>query len=208
MASPTSGPRTAFTFNLLAGFRYLDLAENLTIDQALVDPVNAIYDSIHDQFGTRNQFYGGQIGSHVEMQFGRLGLDVVGKLALGTSHQGVDVSGFTTETGPGSANPGTFPGGVLTQPTNIGQQTRNQFTVVPEVQCKIRFQILPNLSAFSGYDFLYWNQVVRPGSQIDHMINPTQTLGGTLVGPAEPAPQFNRTDFWAQGVTFGLELRF
>ena len=31
---------------------------------------------------------------------------------------------------------------------------------------------------------------------------------GALVGPSQPSPLFNRTDFWAQGVTFGLEFRF
>jgi len=29
-----------------------------------------------------------------------------------------------------------------------------------------------------------------------------------LTGPANPAPQFNRTDFFAHGVSFGLEFRF
>ena len=28
------------------------------------------------------------------------------------------------------------------------------------------------------------------------------------VGPAVPAPQFNRSEFWAQGVNFGVEVRW
>jgi hypothetical protein len=31
---------------------------------------------------------------------------------------------------------------------------------------------------------------------------------GALVGVARPAPRFNLSDFWAQGVNFGLELRY
>ena len=48
---------------------------------------------------------------------------------------------------------------------------------------------------------------------MDHNINPTQSplfgnTGGLLVGQAIPAPPFNRSDFWAHGVNFGLEFRF
>ena len=68
------------------------------------------------------------------------------------------------------------------------------------------------LKAYVGYDFMYWNQVVRPGGQIDRNINLTQT--GTIFsnggpnGPAFPSPLLSRTDFWAQGITLGFEYRF
>jgi hypothetical protein len=45
-------------------------------------------------------------------------------------------------------------------------------------------------------------------------INPTQVPActgvpsTTVIGAPRPAPLFNTTDFWAQGVNFGLELRF
>jgi hypothetical protein len=64
---------------------------------------------------------------------------------------------------------------------------------------------------FAGYDFMYMNSVVRPGNQVDRNINLTQSsvLGyGAINGPAFPAQQFNRTDFWAQGATFGFEFRY
>jgi hypothetical protein len=129
-------------------------------------------------------------------------------VALGSSHLVTDVNGATTEFGPGSPNPGTFPGGIFTQPSNLGRQAQNRFAVLPAGQVTTGFLILPNLRALVGYDFLYWSSVVRPGNQIDRSINPTQSLGGLLVGPAQPAPQFNRSDFWAQGLTFGLEFRY
>jgi hypothetical protein len=61
---------------------------------------------------------------------------------------------------------------------------------------------------------MYWNQVVRPGDQMSHSVNLTQNAvldpngTGKLVGPAQPAPLFNRTDFWATGLNFGVEFRF
>jgi hypothetical protein len=67
---------------------------------------------------------------------------------------------------------------------------------------------------FAGYDLVYWSQVVRPGNQINHNVNLTQNAVldpnglGRLVGPAQPAPLFNRSDFWAQGINLGLEVRY
>jgi hypothetical protein len=196
------------TVNVLAGFRYADLAESLNINTTLVDPIGLVNDSANDHFGTRNQFYGGQVGTQFGLQFGRVAVDVVGKVALGVNHELVDINGSITESGPGSINPGTFPGGIFTQPSNISRSTHDQFAVLPEGQVRVRYRIIRNLEGFVGYNVLYWNQVVRPGSQIDRNLNLSQQLGNPLVGPALPAPQFNRTDFWAQGVTFGLKFRF
>jgi hypothetical protein len=206
-------PTTEFTF--LAGFRYLDLQESLRIynqtNDFSVDPNTVTI--LNDRFGTRNQFYGGQIGARFGWQYNRLDLDVTGKLGLGSTHQVVEIQGSSTQSGPFAATPGTFPGGLYAQPSNIGRFTSNEFTVVPAVELKIGYQFTPRIRAFAGYDFLYWNQVVRPGNQIDRNINTTQstvlgTTGGVLQGPASPTPLFNRTDFWAQGVNFGLEFRY
>ena len=51
---------------------------------------------------------------------------------------------------------------------------------------------------------------MRPGNQIDRNLNLTQgALGnGALTGVALPAPLFNRSDFWAQGINLGFEFRF
>ncbi len=59
-----------------------------------------------------------------------------------------------------------------------------------------------------GYTFLYWSQVARAGDQISTVINPSQFPPGQLSGA--PAPQFKLalSDFWAQGVNFGVDFRF
>ena len=112
----------------------------------------------------------------------------------------------------GGTTPGSFVGGYFALPTNIGRQSRDDFTVVPELTLKVGCDILPGVHAFVGYDLLYWSQVVRPGSEVDRNINISQSTpisgGGTLVGPAAPLPLFNKTDFYANGITFGVELRF
>jgi hypothetical protein len=50
--------------------------------------------------------------------------------------------------------------------------------------------------------------VGRAAPLVDPQVNPTQFGGGELVGPAAPGPRFATTDFWAQGVSIGLEYQF
>ena len=176
--------RDRLQVDLLAGFRYVDLDEGLQIDTVANDFVNQVTDVLHDSFHTRNQFYGGQVGARIGWQGDRLSLDLVGKVALGTNHEVVQVGGSTTETGAGSLFPGTFPGGIFAQPSNMGRQSHDQFDVVPEGEVRVSYRLAGGLRAFVGYDILYWNQVVRPGSQIDRAVNPTQIFGGELVGPS------------------------
>ena len=108
----------------------------------------------------------------------------------------------------------TFPGGYFALPTNIGHHTRTVFAVVPEVGLNVGYRITPWASVFVGYTFLYANDVVRPGNQINRNINPTQSVswgGGKFLnpqGPAEPSFKFNSSDFWAQGINVGLDFRF
>ena len=86
--------------------------------------------------------------------------------------------------------------------------------MVPEVGVKAGYQLTSRLRASIGYDFLYLSRVVRPGSQVDLFVNDSvnPVNGAFGVAPldptASPRPLFQRTDFWAQGLTFSLELSF
>jgi hypothetical protein len=90
---------------LLGGFRFLDLREALQIggsSTALSEgsvfflgtafPAPAATFSV-DEFHTRNQFYGGQLGVQVEYRCNRASLLVTGKLALGGTTEAVDLIG-------------------------------------------------------------------------------------------------------------------
>ena len=108
----------------------------------------------------------------------------------------------------------TFTGGYFALPTNIGDRSRTAFAVVPEVQLKVGYRIMPSASVYLSYSFLYASDVARPGNQINRNINQTQSVSytgapsPTLIGPGQPSFGFNRSDFWAQGVGLGLEVRF
>jgi hypothetical protein len=210
----TRGAR--FDLVALGGFRTVHLGEDLTLD--ISSPgVGGFTDTFrtHDAFQTRNQFYGGQVGLRGEFRSGPLFVQGAAKAALGTMHETVNVSGVLLTddfSSPGVLQ--TFPGGYLALPTNIGQQSRDRFAVVPEATVNVGWQFGSHLRAWAGYTFLYLSDVVRPGDQIDRGINPTQapsiigSQAGPLVGPARPAPIFHTSDFWAQGVSFGVELRY
>ncbi len=198
--------------DLLAGFRYLDLDEGLTATEDLRVPATSpLFPGarflVRDDFGTDTDFYGGQVGTRLAWQGGPLSLELLGKVALGCSHQRATVSGATGVVTPG-APPAAFVGGLLAQRTNIGTYERDRFAVLPEVAVKAGCRLTGHLRATLGYSFLALSSAARPGDQIDRVVNPTQLPPGTLIGPARPAFHFQGTDFWAQGLTFGLELTY
>jgi hypothetical protein len=214
-----------YRFDVLAGFRFLQLDEGLHITEdvnvlATLDnsPVFKAGNHINvlDRFDTRNQFYGGQVGGDLRLDRGRWSLDVLGKLALGTTHQVIDINGAFVTTTPQGAQT-VQRGGLLALPSNIGHFSRDHFSVAPEVGVKLGYRLTQRLRAFVGYDFLYWSNVVRPGAQIDRVLDITQipnfVLPGVNVPPnptgiPRPLVPFRETGVWAQGVTIGLEFRF
>jgi hypothetical protein len=201
---------------ILAGFRYIDLREGLSIFStenilAGVPGIAGATFAATDNFSTKNQFFGAQIGVKGQQQFGQFDIFGVAKVALGDSHQTVSINGFSTAAGFGT--PPFSPGGIFSQITNIGQQTRDRFAVAPQAQVEAGYRFQNGVRLFAGYDFLYISNVVRPGDQIDTTINFTSNptiagAGSTLAGPARPAPQFNGSSFWAQGAKVGASYSF
>ena len=144
-------------------------------------------------------------------------LGLTAKVALGETHEVVNVGGLTTFFNNGtvaSAAPlgtSTAPGGILNVATNSGRTTHDQFSVIPEVELRAGFAFTDNIRAFVGYDFMYWTNVARPGEQNSSVVDLRSIpsiatfVPGMNVGPA---PVYQKSDFWAQGVTFGLQLAF
>jgi hypothetical protein len=202
--------------DFLAGPRYLQLDEGLNIHESLLGqagagPFAGSHIDVDDHFDTRNQFYGGQVGLDYRLNRGPFSIDLVGKVALGDSHEVVSIQGAQRVVSPTGAV-STFNGGLLALPSNSGQFTRDQFAVVPEVGVNLGYQVTDWCRLIVGYNFLYWSSVARPGDQIDRVIDVTQIPNGpTPAGPASmvrPVGGVHSTDFWAQGVSFGLEFRY
>ncbi len=201
-------------FNFLAGIRYLDLDERLEVSSTTftptADPNDPNRTVILDRFSTRNQFVGAQLGFQSEWRRGRYFLDATGKVALGDMREHVDIFGSTERTVTGVTT--TVPGGLLAQVSNIGGKSHDEFAYVPELTLKFGYQWTQRISTYIGYNLIYLSRVVRPGDQIDPVVNPvlvpvSDVFGGQF-GPVRPLPRFDQTDFWAQGATLGLSIRY
>ena len=68
------------------------------------------------------------------------------------------------------------------------------------------------VSVHVGYNFLYINNVVRPGDLIDTTVNrkylPYSNAFGSQSGANRPAFRNNRDDFIAHGVEVGMSFTF
>lgn len=199
----------------LAGFRYLDLQEDLNVAENVFDINSTDRFIIGDQFATHNHFYGGQAGLRAELYWRRWQLDLTGKCAVGATHQVIDINGQTLIVRAGAPSP-VMPGGLLTgQGTNIGIFTANRFSVVPEVGLNVGYQITDNWRLYVGYNLLYWTNVARPGDQIDRGVNIQRNGVAFAKGiyngasqPARPAPLMVSTDALYHGANAGLEFRY
>lgn len=204
--------------NALVGFRFLDLNEDIdmrTDSLGLAGAGTFAGTTFHtrDRFAAENDFCGGNFGLQTGFQRGCWTFNLNGTVAIGGTHQFVSNKGFSTITNSGDpAIPsGNYLGGLLVTPTNRGHYWQEAFAVVPELQFNVGYAFTRAIRVFAGYSFLYWSNVVRPGEQIDRVVNPTQVpvFGGLgLVGPARPVPLFQQTDFWAQGLNIGLAIQF
>jgi hypothetical protein len=203
----------------LAGFRNINLDESLTITENIQGlptapaPFTNQMITVTDRFATQNHFYGGQVGLGGRWYWGRFSVEGRGKVALGDTVQLLDITGsqrFVSPTGVVQ----NFTGGLLALPSNIGHFSNNAFSVVPEIGVNVGYQILPYLRGFVGYNFLYWSNVIRPGTSIDRVVDVTQIPNFPLnpepapVPGRHPAPVFHEVGLWAQGVTFGLEFNY
>ena len=217
-------------FQVLAGFRYLDLTENLTYATAstaigstgLANPNTDLVLNTVDQFNMRNQFYGVVLGGRADYQIGPLTVCASATLALGDMSQTADFNGYAVTNFFNGPAGGPFTGvptqqlpgsGTFVQPSNLGRINRDQIAIAPEIGVKVSYQLTRGLRISAGYDFLYLSNVIRPGEQIDRTINLSQTVQAAIAGnPAAPGTRpamiLAGSDFWAQGINMGLEFRY
>lgn len=197
--------------DFLLGYRYARLSDSLAINEDLTSLQTAAPGSflVNDTFQTQNIFNGAELGAMWTGYRGRWLATLTGKLALGNVYEAVSIRGSTTTTQNGNTTTDT--GGLLAQSTNIGDYSRNQFAVMPELGTNIGFSLTPRLRVLVGYTFVYLSRVVRPGDQIDLDVN-SRLLPNDTRPPAgdmrHPQFVFRDTDFWAQGINVGLDYRW
>jgi hypothetical protein len=195
--------------DVLAGFRYLTLEDQLTIGAGVTSGGDG---TTFDRFRTQNRFYGPQLGARYSRAFDQFVVRGEAKCALGVTRAENAITGqsiLPTSIGGGMVNEGFYAVG-----TNIGTTTRNRFAVVPEVGLSMGYRLCDGVTFNVGYQFLYWSSVTRAGDQVDERYNVVYNpVFRTFTGPNPAEPRFpacieRTSDFWMHGVTAGVELRY
>jgi hypothetical protein len=207
------------------GYRYLNLTEALDVTSRfrvlgtgvvsfLGEPVPpGLLGNIHDAFNTGNEFNGGQFGlvKRLTLGRGRVMLDTRASVALGNTSQTLLIAGESNITAPNGQVLAARPGGLFALPSNSGHFAGDRFSVVPEIGATLYVQAWDNVLAFVGYSFLYWNNVLRPGEQMDRHIELQQVPFSPLftgTGALQPGVPFHRTDLSVHGLHAGLAFQF
>lgn len=206
--------RLFFSCNVYGGFRHLALDEEIYMQYnsptnpqgTFLGAADAGPIALEDRFRTQNYFYGPQLGFNFQYRYHRWTLDYDTRLAMGVMTRILDVTGFTDSDGVRAI------GGLFAQTTNVGQRSDNEFGVVPQITGRLGYNISRCIRFTTGIDFMYVTSVLRPGNQIDPVVNPSlvplRPEFGTAAGTARPTQLYNPTDFWALGVSFGLNFRY
>jgi hypothetical protein len=212
------------TFGGVFGLRYLNFSEELNInsnvnllrpsdpalqtaaDQGNPPPIPANLNfSTMDSLRTFNQFYGARVGADTEIAVGRAFLYARGTIAVGDTHEVVEVNSTTTNI----TNGNVLQGGLLSGPLDIGKHSRDRITFVPEAQLRLGYAFTRWLKGYVGYDVLYMNQAVRPSDVVGTSTiatNVTVANSTNTINVHQPTFKFADSEVLVQGLTFGLEI--
>jgi hypothetical protein len=206
-------------FDVMVGMRYVGLDEKLTASAnslftrtyqpALGLPPPTDFSnsfSSFDSFRIRNNFIGPQVGFNAEQHWGRFWVANENKLAVGAMIEQVSVSGSTAFSlaptrglilagipitvaaagPPATGFSGPLPFGLFGQ----GDRSKTVFAVVPNGNIKGGYDVTDMLSLTVAYNYRYMSNVGRVADQI---ASPTD---------------IRQSNFFAQGITFGVKAKF
>jgi len=188
--------------DMIVGYRFYRLDDTINIrEEHLITTVERVG---FDLFDAKNEFHGLDLGTAMQFRRGCWSLDLLSKVAIGNTRSVVTIDGFAFQDGQEQ----TPRGSILAQTTNIGVHQDDEFTMVPELAIGIGYQLNPCWRFTAGYSVIYWCSVQRAGDQIDQHIN-SELWPPRAAQPEEAGlwPQFPGigSDFWAQGLSLGLE---
>lgn len=213
-----------WNIDALFGFRYFEVHEDLQFrssSQILgggaprfngASIFNPAIVSVSDTFDVYNRFYGGQVGLRGTLDCGKWSFGFRSKLAMGVMNQVLDVDGQSSLLDLSRALSASSVGGLYANALNIGRYRNDEFAIIPEVGLSIGRNWSSWLTTAIGYNYLYINRVSRPGNAVSNVVNPaiiptSQTFGAGAVVPV-PNTLLAQDEFWAQGVTFHLIMKY
>jgi hypothetical protein len=178
----------------LFGYRFASVRETADLYGKSADPAGNLV-RFRDTASAENHFHGGQVGLAGECRLDRWFLGFTGKVAFGTVFTETDL------TGQYRMNAVVYPFGFYTRPTVAGRRESDCLAVMPTVGLILGRQLGEHARVFVGYDFQYLSRVVRPGDVIDP--------APEAFGPGQRTRrEVTTSDFWAQSVNLGAEVRY
>lgn len=199
-----------FSFGFLSGYQYASIDEDLFIASFTQNSVGADVQSIAvtDLFDASNEFHGGLLGLRGDYRCGRFGIELLARVAFGNMRQTMNIAGSTTSR---DANGGVSvrDSGLLAQATtNGGLHVQDEFSFMDEAGIKLAFYPVERLKLSVGYSLMHWSSVVRPGNEIDTLVDGRLLTADPPTSATRPAFVFDTTDYIVQGLNFGAEFRF
>ncbi len=213
-----------WTVDGLLGFRFFEVHEDLRFESqstiigsgsprfngaAIFNPAQV---SVTDSFDVFNRFYGGQVGARATVDCGNWSFGFKTKVAFGVMNQVVDIDGRSTLVDLSRGLSATAVGGLYANAQNMGRYRNDEFAIMPEFGMSIGRNWCSWLTTAIGYNYLYIDNVLRPGNVVSNVVNPaiiptSQTFGA---GAVVPIPDRTRVqdEYWAQGVTFHLLVKY
>lgn len=184
-------------YDVIGGYQFARLDDSLRFASTTNVPTLAATFNVLDKFATQNEFHGGMLGFMGQGSKGQARISWLVKGAVGNMRQQVAISGAADVNGT------PLPGGLFTQPSNVGVYTRDRFAFIPEANVNLHWQLNSFADVSLGYSLIYIADVALAGNQIDRQVNVNQPAP-----PLRPLHVFNESDFWYQGLNIGLNMAF
>ena len=146
--------------DLLVGFRYYNLSDSVLINETPQSTNPFAMYNINDNFSARNDFYGSEIGLRTNIYRQRWSLEILTKLAIGDTHQTVNISGQTIKTTADGTT--AYDAGVFALNTNSGTFQQDVFTLIPQLGLELGYQLSCHWRAYLGYNILFWGSGGAP----------------------------------------------
>ena len=193
--------------DFVTGYHYSRINDNLRISSTRTVtevggniPLGTVTD-VFDEFDARNVFHGAILGLMHEYDCRCWTWQALARMSIGNMRERVIIDGSTRIAVP-DEDPTVTAGGLFTGEENLGEFSRSEFTAVTELGLTLGYKWGPCTRLSVGYSFIYWNDVLRPGDQIDPRV------GEDPSGNQHPRFRFNHGDYWVQGVNLGLIREF
>ncbi len=203
------GRSTDHRIDLVSGYTFSKLKNSIGLNTASTNlftgdtiPDGTLFRT-EDLFATENTFNGAHLGVLSTVTRSRVSFSTLTKISFGNMRQSSAISGSTFQ--DDGVAPVTFAGGIFAQQSNIGEVTRDSFAFIPELGLKLGYSVRENVQLTVGYTFMMYSSVAMAGDQMDQVVDLTQ-IGGAA--GLRPAPSFQDTSFWLQGVDLGLSWNY